>query len=64
MLAGDIVVAPDDCRFSQLEPKRGTMATGGATFRYAGCRKTEERPSTGSGRTEKSQSGRDKYRSG
>lgn len=34
MLAGDIVVAADDCRFSQLEPKRGIMATGGATFRY------------------------------
>jgi len=34
MLAGDIVVAADDCRFSQLEPKRGIMATGGATFRF------------------------------
>lgn len=34
MLAADIVVAADDCRFSQLEPKRGIMATGGATFRF------------------------------
>ena len=29
----DIVVAADDCRFSQLEVKRGIMATGGATLR-------------------------------
>jgi enoyl-CoA hydratase len=34
MLACDIVVASDDCRFSQLEPRRGIMATGGATFRF------------------------------
>jgi len=34
MLAGDIVVAADDCRFSQLEPKRGIMASGGATMRF------------------------------
>jgi enoyl-CoA hydratase len=34
MLGCDIVVAADDCRFSQLEPKRGIMATGGATFRF------------------------------
>ena len=34
MLAGDIVVAADDCRFSQLEPGRGIMATGGATIRF------------------------------
>ena len=34
MLACDITVAADDCRFSQLEPKRGIMATGGATFRF------------------------------
>jgi enoyl-CoA hydratase/carnithine racemase len=27
MLGADIVVAADDCRFSQLEPKRGIMAT-------------------------------------
>ncbi len=33
MLAADIVVAADDCRFSQLEVKRGIMATGGATLR-------------------------------
>jgi enoyl-CoA hydratase/carnithine racemase len=35
MLGADIVVAAEDCRFSQLEPKRGIMATGGATFRFA-----------------------------
>mgnify|MGYP001824262819 CR=1 FL=1 len=34
MLGADIVVAADDCRFSQLEPKRGIMATGGATIRF------------------------------
>jgi len=34
MLAADIVIAADDCRFSQLEPKRGIMATGGATIRF------------------------------
>ncbi len=34
MLAGDVVVAADDCRFSQLEPKRGIHATGGATIRF------------------------------
>ena len=34
MLAGDVVVAADDCRFSQLEPRRGIMATGGATMRF------------------------------
>jgi enoyl-CoA hydratase/carnithine racemase len=33
MLAADIVVAARDCRFSQLEVKRGIMATGGATIR-------------------------------
>jgi enoyl-CoA hydratase/carnithine racemase len=27
-------VASDDCRFSQLEPKRGIMATRGATIRF------------------------------
>ena len=35
MLAADIVIAADDCRFSQLEVKRGIMATGGATLRMA-----------------------------
>jgi enoyl-CoA hydratase/carnithine racemase len=35
MLAADVVVAADDCRFSQLEVKRGIMATGGATLRMA-----------------------------
>ncbi len=34
MLACDIAVAANDCRFSQLEPKRGIMAGGGATFRF------------------------------
>jgi enoyl-CoA hydratase len=33
MLAADIVVAAEDCRFSQLEVKRGIMAAGGATLR-------------------------------
>ena len=35
MLAADIVVAADDCRFSQLEVTRAIMATGGATLRMA-----------------------------
>jgi enoyl-CoA hydratase/carnithine racemase len=35
ILAADIVVAADDCRFSQLEVQRGIMATGGATLRMA-----------------------------
>ena len=34
VLGGDIVIAADDCRFSQLEPKRGIHATGGATIRF------------------------------
>ena len=34
MLGADIVVAADDCRFAQIEPKRGIVATGGATFRF------------------------------
>ena len=34
MLAGDIVVAAADCRFSQLEPLRGIHAAGGATIRF------------------------------
>jgi enoyl-CoA hydratase/carnithine racemase len=33
MLAADIVVAADDCRFAQIEIKRGIMPTGGATIR-------------------------------
>ena len=33
-LGGDIVIAADNCRFSQLEPKRGIHATGGATIRF------------------------------
>jgi enoyl-CoA hydratase len=35
MLAADIVIAADNCRFSQLEVKRGIMATVGATLRMA-----------------------------
>jgi enoyl-CoA hydratase/carnithine racemase len=35
LLAADIVVAADDCRFSQLEVKRGIMAAGGASLRMA-----------------------------
>ncbi len=35
MLAADIVVAADDCRFSQLEVKRAIMANCGATLRMA-----------------------------
>jgi len=34
MLAQDIVVAADDCRFAQIEIKRGIIPTGGATFRF------------------------------
>ncbi len=34
MLASDIVIAADDVRFSQLEPKRGVMAAGGGTIRF------------------------------
>jgi enoyl-CoA hydratase len=33
-LAGDIVIAANDTRFSQLEPRRGLMAMGGATMRF------------------------------
>jgi enoyl-CoA hydratase len=34
MLAGDIVIAADNCRFCQLESKRGIAPLGGAHFRY------------------------------
>jgi enoyl-CoA hydratase/carnithine racemase len=34
MLAQDIVVAADDCRFAQIEVKRGVIPTGGATIRF------------------------------
>ena len=34
MLGVDIVVAADDCRFAQLEPKRGLAVFGGAHVRY------------------------------
>lgn len=33
MLASDIVVAAQDCRFAQIEVKRGIMPAGGATIR-------------------------------
>jgi enoyl-CoA hydratase/carnithine racemase len=33
MLASDIVIAADDCRFAQIEVKRGIMPAGGATIR-------------------------------
>ena len=33
-LAGDIIIAAENCRFSQLEPARGIHATGGATIRF------------------------------
>jgi len=33
MLASDIVIAADDCRFAQIEIKRGIMPAGGATIR-------------------------------
>ena len=35
MLGADIVVAADDCRFSQMEVQRCIMPTGGATLRMA-----------------------------
>jgi len=34
MLGCDIAIAAEDTRFSQLEPRRGLMAAGGATFRF------------------------------
>src|SRR3974390_1718097 len=34
MLAGDIVVAADNCRFCQMEARRGIAPLGGAHFRY------------------------------
>lgn len=33
-ISGDIVIAADNCRFSQLEPKRAIHAIGGATIRF------------------------------
>ncbi|GAB7541516.1 crotonase/enoyl-CoA hydratase family protein [Cupriavidus sp. 8B] len=35
MLAADMVVAADNCRFTQMEVGRGIMAAGGATMRMA-----------------------------
>src|SRR5229473_1835863 len=34
MLAGDIVIAADNCRFCQMEAKRGIAPLGGAHFRF------------------------------
>jgi enoyl-CoA hydratase len=34
LLAADIVVAADDCRFCQMEPRRGLAVFGGAHVRY------------------------------
>jgi enoyl-CoA hydratase/carnithine racemase len=34
MLAGDVAVAASDCRFSQLEVKRGIMPGAGGSFRF------------------------------
>ena len=34
MLAGDIVVAAEDCRFCQMEARRGIAPLGGAHFRF------------------------------
>ncbi len=34
MLGADIVIAADDCRFCQMEPKRGLAVFGGAHVRY------------------------------
>ncbi len=34
MLAGDIVIAADDCRVCQMESKRGIAPFGGAHFRF------------------------------
>ena len=33
MLASDLVIAANDCRFAQVEVKRGILASGGATIR-------------------------------
>ena len=34
MLAADIVIAAEDCRFCQMEPRRGLAVFGGAHVRY------------------------------
>lgn len=34
MLAADVVIAATDCRFAQIEVRRGIMPTGGATLRF------------------------------
>jgi len=36
MLAGDIVIAADNCRFAQIEAKRGIIPSGGAIQRFIG----------------------------
>jgi enoyl-CoA hydratase len=33
-LGADIIVAAGDCRFAMMEPKRGLMPSGGATYRF------------------------------
>jgi enoyl-CoA hydratase len=33
-LAADIIIAAADCRFAMMEPKRGLMPSGGATYRF------------------------------
>ena len=33
-LAGDIIISAEDAKFSQIEPRRGLTALGGATIRY------------------------------
>ena len=48
MLAADVVIAASDCRFAQLEVRRGIMATAGATIRIArGPRQRPALPSDG-----------------
>ena len=43
MLAGDIVVAAEDCRFCQMEARRGIAPLGGAHFRYITPRRLGQR---------------------
>ncbi len=33
-LGADIIIAASDCRFAMMEPKRGVMPSGGATYRF------------------------------
>ncbi len=34
VLGADIIIAASDCRFAMMEPKRGLMPSGGATYRF------------------------------